>query len=207
MRISTRDDSEEVLGELTNQIAEATDRVGKAYEWSQVSPDILDQLSFQYAVTVRDFLDPYMRNQSRLKSEMGKQIRVKGTDNTTYVVDYVGGQVLDILLNQNIKAGRERGWSKFDEEDERFIHVGKEPRKKIVTDPFDNSAFGMAGYRDCNVAVCMADEENQFMNCCVADLQTDAVYFANRDGTWLYYAAENKIEKHGDLRTSYKTDL
>ena len=207
MSVTTRDDSAEVLGPLTRKIEEATDRIGQAYDWSSVSSSSLDQLAFQYAVTVRDFLFPYMRNQHKLKKEMGNKIRVKGTDNTTYVVDYVGGQVLDILLDQNIKAGHEKGWSKFDEEDERFIHMGEGPRKKVITDPFDNTTFGMVGYRDCNVAVCIADEENTFLNCCVADLQTYAVYFANRSGSWVYFVEENTIEKHGELQTSDKTDL
>ncbi len=207
--VTTRDDSEEVLGALTQKIAAATAAIAKKYDWNSFSTNSNDQLAFRYAVTVRDFLNPYMRNQSLLKAEMGNKIRVKGTDNTTYVVDYVGGQVLDIMLDENIKAGKEKGWSKFDEEDEQFIHIGEGPRKRIITDPFDNTTFGMVGYRDCNVAVCLADEQNKFLNCCVADLQTDAVYFANNQGTWLYYVTENdrKIVKHSPLKVATKKDL
>ncbi len=205
--MSGREDTDEVLGELIPKIEKSTDEIAGRYDWSRVSADSLDQLAFQYAVTVRDFLEPYMRNQSKLKGEMGNKIRVKGSDNTTYVVDYVGGQVLDLLLARWSAAGNQGGWSKFDEEDERFIHIGPEPRKKVITDPFDNTTFGMVGYRDCNVAVCIADENNQFINCAVADLQTDAVYFADRTGSWLYYVADNKIERHGELRTAAKTEL
>src|SRR5688572_8813540 len=98
--MSGRDDAEEVLGALVGKIEKTTDECAKAYDWSKVSPNELDQLAFQYAVTVRDFLEPYMRNQSLLKKEMGAKLRVKGSDNTTYAVDYVGGQVLDILLKR-----------------------------------------------------------------------------------------------------------
>ena len=205
--MSTRDDADQVLGDLTAAIEKSTIEIEGLYDWSTFSTDTLDQLAFQYAVTVRDFLDPYMRNQSKLKAEMGQKIRVKGTDNTTYVVDYVGGQVLDLLLQRWMQAGNAGGWSKFDEEDEQFIHIGDEPRKKIITDPFDNTTFGMVGYRDCNVAVCIADENNKFVNCAVADLQTDAVYFANNCGSWLYYVADHKIQKHYELKTASKTDL
>jgi len=205
--MNARNDAEEVLGILARKIENAVDEISGKYDWSKVSPDNLDQLAFQYAVTVRDFLDPYMRNQSMLKSQMGQKVRVKGTDNTTYAVDYVGGQVLDLLLKRWIEAGNKGGWSKFDEEDEQFIDFGDEPRKKIITDPFDNTTFGMVGYRDCNVAVCLADENNQFINACVADLQTNAVYFADRNGSWLYFVADNKIERSCKLKTSSKTEL
>lgn len=205
--MAKREDAADVLGALTEEIEKSTDEIAGKYDWSKVSSDNLDQLAFRYAVIVRDFLHPYMRNQSKLKGEMGQQVRVKGTDNTTYAVDYVGGQILDLLLKRWSEAGHQGGWSKFDEEDEQFIHIGEEPRKKIITDPFDNTTFGMVGYRDCNVAVCIADEKNQFLNCAVADLQTDAVYFADREGSWLYYVSDNNIERHHELRTASKTDL
>lgn len=205
--MSGREDADDVLGGLIEKIEKSVDEIAGQYNWSSVSSDQLDQLAFQYAVTVRDFLYPYMRNQSKLKQDMGQKIRVKGTDNTTYVVDYVGGQILDILLKRLIESGHQGGWSKFDEEDEQFIHIGEEPRKKIITDPFDNTTFAMVGYRDCNVAVCIADENNQFVNCAVADLQTDAVYFANNTGSWLYYVKDHTIEQHYELRTASKTDL
>ncbi len=205
--MTARSDAEQVLGKLTEAIEKTTDQAAARYDWSRASSDSLDQLAFQYAVTVRDFLDPYMRNQSRLKREMGQRVRVKGVDNTTYAVDYVGGQVLALLLQQWRRAGNHDGWSTFNEEDERFIDTGHAPRRKIITDPFDNTTFGMVGYRDCNVAICIADENNQFLNCAVADLQTDAVYFANRTGTWLYYVSGGTIERHHPLRTSSRTDL
>lgn len=205
--MDTRNDKDEVLGMLTEKIEKSVDEIAGEYDWSKVSSDNLDQLVFQYAVTVRDFLHPYMRNQSKLKAEMGRKVRVKGTDNTTYAVDYVGGRILDLLLQRWSDAGNKGGWSKFDEEDEQFINIGEEPRKKIITDPFDNTTFGMVGYRDCNVAVCIADENNQFINCAVADLQTDAVYFATNDGSWLYYVADNKIKKHYELKTASRTEL
>ncbi len=202
-----RDDTDQVLGKLTDQIKRCIEETAKRYDWSKVSSDELDQLAFQYAVTTRDFLMPYMRNQSKLKAEMGQKLRVKGTDNTTYAVDYVGGKILDLLLERRRQQGRKEGWSKYDEEDEQFINIGDAPRKKIITDPFDNTTFGMVGYRDCNVAVCIADENNQFLNCAVADLQTDAVYFADRKGSWLFYVSGKNIERHYTLRTAPKTDL
>lgn len=205
--MSTRNERDEVLGELTDKIAAAVDEIAGHYDFSKVSADPLDQLAFQYAVTVRDFLDPYMRNQSMLKREMREHVRVKGTDNTTYAVDYVGGEVLSILLRKWTEAGHPGGWSTFDEEDEQFVHIGDGPRMKIITDPFDNTTFGMVGYRDCNVAVCIADADNKFVNCAVADLQTDAVYFADREGSRYYYVADNQIGEPNELRTASKTDL
>ena len=205
--MTTRSSAEEVLGDLIGKIEKSTDEIAAKYDWSKVSSDSLDQLAFQYAVTVRDFLNPYMRNQSRLKREMGRKVRVKGTDNTTYAVDYVGGRVLDLLLKRWTQAGNKGGWSKFDEEDEQFINFGEAPRKKIITDPFDNTTFGMVGYRDCNVAVCIADENNQFVNCAVADLQTDAVYFADREESWLFYVSDDGIQRHHSLQTDIKTDI
>ena len=200
-------DAERVLGKLTAGIEESTNQTAAKYDWPSASSDSLDQLAFQYAVTVRDFLEPYMRNQSKLKREMGQRVRVKGTDNPTYAVDYVGGHVLALLLQRWRRAGNHGGWSIFNEEDERFIHTAHAPRRKIITDPFDNTTFGMVGYRDCNVAICIADENNQFLNCAVADLQTDAVYFANRTGSWLYYVSGGTIERHHELHTASKTDL
>ncbi len=205
--MSGRDDAEEVLGALVSKIEKTTDELAKAYDWSKVSPNEMDQLAFQYAVTVRDFLDPYMRNQSLLKAEMGRKLRVKGADNTTYAVDYVGGQVLDILLKRRAQAGKKEGWGKFDEEDEKFSYSGETPRRKIITDPFDNTTLGMAGLRDCNVAVCIADEENRFLSCAVSDLQTDAVYLANREGSWLYFVKDRKIENAGRLKVGSRKEL
>lgn len=202
-----REGAEEALGALLDKIEQGTEETAGKYDWSRVSPDGLDQLAFQYAVTVRDFLYPYMRNQSKLKKEMGRKIKVKGSDNTTYVVDYVGGRILDLLLESWSRAGNKGGWSKFDEEDEQFIHIGEGPRRKVITDPFDNTTFGMVGYRDCNVAVCMADENNNFLNAAVADLQTDAVYFANNDGSFLYYVSGSEIERHRELRAASRTEL
>ena len=108
--MSGREDADDVLGGLVEKIEKSVDEIAGQYDWSRVSSDRLDQLAFQYAVTVRDFLYPYIRNQSKLKGEMGQKIRVKGTDNTTYVVDYVGGQILDILLKRSIESGHQGGW-------------------------------------------------------------------------------------------------
>jgi fructose-1,6-bisphosphatase/inositol monophosphatase family enzyme len=149
-----------------------------------------------------------MRNQSVLKKEMGAKLRVKGSDNTTYAVDYVGGQVLDILLKRRQAAGKKESWAKFDEEDEKFTFFGEGgTRLKVITDPFDNTTLGMSGLRDCNVAICICDNENNFLACAVSDLQTDAVYMANREGSWLYFVKDHKIENAGRLKAGSRKDL
>lgn len=208
MQLFKKPDENPYLGGLHPKIVKACNGIYQRYAFLEAFGGELDRFCISYALAARDFLFPYMRDQHIFKAEMGRSAYSLGEGNESHVVDQVGGEILAILLWDLVNKSEFKDWAVFDEEQESFRVIGvSAKKKKVIIDPFDNTTFAVTGHRDCSVAICIADEENKFVNCCVADLQTDAVYFADCDKSMVMYIVDNQIKAQFELRTAAKMDV
>ncbi len=203
---------DEVLGDWTGRIDKKIDETKEKYDLSKISPDPVHQAFALNGIAVRDFFDPYQRNQTKLIRELGQKIDDKNLNDTSFVYDYVGGHGLIKVFNEEIiQKGHLSGIKGFDEEFKKWVEHGSAPFKVAGTDPVDNSDPWDWGYPRCiNNAAWIGGEtadstpENPKYEMdfgCVVDFQTDAVWTIRKDGVRLFYADINtgEITRQTDL--------
>ncbi len=203
---------DEVLGHWTGEIEKKIEETKAKYDLSIISKDPVHQAFALNGIAVRDFFDPYQRNQSKLRRELGAKIDDKNLNDTSFVYDYVGGHgLIKVFREEIIGPGHVSGIKGFDEEFKKWVEHGTAPFKVAGTDPVDNSDPWDWGYPRCiNNAAWIAGEtasstpenrEYEIEFGCVVDFQTDAVWTITREGVRLFYADINtgQITQQTDL--------
>ena len=203
---------DEVLGSWTEKIDKKIAETKGKYDLSKISTNPVHQAFALNGIAVRDFFDPYQRNQTKLRRELGEKIEAKNLNDTSFAYDYVGGHGLNKVFREEIiEPGHLSGIKGFDEEFKKWVEHGSAPFKVAGTDPVDNSDPWDWGYPRCiNNAAWIAGEtaastpanpQYEIEFGCVVDFQTDAVWTIRKDGVRLFYAdiQTGAIEQQRDL--------
>ena len=120
---------DEVLGGWTGKIEKKIAETKGKYDLSIISNDPVHQAFALNGIAVRDFFDPYQRNQTKLRRELGDKIDAKNLNDTSFVYDYVGGHGLNKVFNEEIIGpGHVSGIKGFDEE---FKKVGQARNRPV----------------------------------------------------------------------------
>jgi hypothetical protein len=203
---------DEVLGSWTGKIDKQIEDTKSKYDLSIISKDPVHQAFALNGIAVRDFFDPYQRNQTKLRRDLGQKVEIKALNDASYVYDYVGGHgLIKVFHDEIIGPGHLSGIRGFDEEFKKWVEHGTAPFKVAGTDPVDNSDPWDWGYPRCiNNAAWIGGEteastpdnpDYEMDFGCVVDFQTDAVWTIWKDGVRLFYADMNtgEIEQQQDL--------
>jgi fructose-1,6-bisphosphatase/inositol monophosphatase family enzyme len=162
-------------------------------------------ITFEYVKTAQAVLIEKLSSQLAFERELGQVVRRKSSEHTAHKVDDFSDEILFSVLRQYPNIG----WKIFTEE-KGWITDTKRIDYKVICDPFCNTTLALRSFRESAVAICLADKDNSFISCAIADLNTQRIFYADREqvstfmienGEWI--SLPTKVSKATSLSDAF----
>lgn len=150
-------------------------------------PTGIPGITFEYARTAQAVLMDKLNSQFAFERELGEVVRKKSDEHTAHKVDDFSDEMLFSLLRKYPDIG----WKIFTEE-KGWIISERKTDYKIICDPFCNTALALRSFRESAVAICLADRDNSFISCAIADLNTRRIFYADQEHVSTFVIENNE---------------
>lgn len=158
------------------------------------TPTGISGITFEYVKTAQAVLIDKLNSQLAFERELGQVVRKKSSEHTAHKVDDFSDEILFSILHEYPDIG----WKIFTEE-KGWITDTRKTDYKVICDPFCNTTLALRSFRESAVAICLADKDNSFISCAIADLNTWRIFYADQErvstfvienGKWISSPAE-----------------
>lgn len=140
----------------------------------------------QFALELRSKIYPQLYQHIFLEKKLGKIIKKKSDDHLQYGYDLYSHNLLyNSISSKRINA-------KLYSEESGLVNIGTGDEYIIISDPFDQSFLTAHTFRDASAAVCVVDNNYQFVESVIVDLNTHIIYFGNKEGVYILFDGVDK---------------